>query len=55
MVSFRMKQSKIKKSAEKSADFNIIYYIIIYLLMAATPGSSKPSRLSSIAPPPVET
>lgn len=46
--------AKMKKSAERTADLKSIM-IKYYLLIAATPGSSKPSKLSSIAPPPVET
>ncbi|TDX91528.1 hypothetical protein BCF50_2663 [Chryseobacterium daecheongense] len=46
--------AKMKKSAERTADLKCIM-VKYYLLIAATPGSSKPSRLSNIAPPPVET
>lgn len=49
-IYFRNKKSLLIKLA--GFTISCLFYL---LLIAATPGNSSPSRLSSIAPPPVET
>lgn len=53
----KIKGSIFTKKVHRCITMDLTYFNlgIFYLLIAATPGSSNPSRLSSIAPPPVET
>ena len=53
----KIKSSIFTKKVHRYTTMDLTYFNlgIFYLLIAATPGSSNPSRLSSIAPPPVET